>query len=85
MNYIKKYFSVAIIIENRKVYPYIMKDVASKGRYMDYCIRILIKNINNQLILIKKINHYIIPPKSTFYFTPIAPNAFVFQLEFGYI
>lgn len=58
MNYIKKYFSVAIIIENRKVYPYIMKDVASKGRYMDYCIRILIKNIINQLILDKKINPY---------------------------
>lgn len=56
INYIKKYYNVALIIDNRNVYDYIINNKASKGRYTDYCIRRLIKEIIQDLIKKKKIN-----------------------------
>jgi len=56
MNYISKYYTVALVIENDKVYDYIMDNKASRGRYIDYALRLLIKNIVKELIKIGKIN-----------------------------
>lgn len=54
--YLKKYFTFAIIIDNNKVYPTIMQNRKSKGRYLDYAIKILIKNVIKELIKEKIIN-----------------------------
>ena len=58
MNYIKKYYKVALIIDNSKVYNYIIDNKPSKGRYIDYTIRRLIKSTIEELIKSKKINPY---------------------------
>ncbi len=58
INYIKKYFVIACIIENKKIYPYIINDKASKGRYTDYAIRRFIKEVITNLIEKKKMNPY---------------------------
>lgn len=50
MNYIKKYFVVALVIENDKVYEHIKENKAAKGRFIDYSIRRLIKDIIKSLI-----------------------------------
>ena len=50
MNYIKKYFVVALVIENDKVYDHIKENKAAKGRFIDYSIRRLIKDIIKSLI-----------------------------------
>ncbi len=56
LDYLEKYFTFAIIIDNNKVYPNIMKNSKSKGRYLDYAIKILIKNVIKELINKKIIN-----------------------------
>lgn len=56
MNYIKKYFVISVIICNFQVYSYVMKDKASKGRYLDYCLRRLIKNVIKEAIKKEKLD-----------------------------
>ena len=58
MNYIKNYFGVGLIIENKKVYEEILQSKASKGRFTDYAIRRLIKEILKSLIKEGKIDPY---------------------------
>ena len=50
MNYIKKYYVVALIIKNDKVYDHIKDNKAAKGRFVDYCLRRMIKEIIKSLI-----------------------------------
>ncbi len=50
MNYIKKYFVVALIIQNDEVYNHIKKNKAAKGRFVDYSIRRMIKEVIKALI-----------------------------------
>ena len=45
MNYLKKYYTIALIIKNDIVYDYIKKDKSAKGRFLDYSIRRMIKEI----------------------------------------
>ena len=50
MNYIKKYFVVGLIINNQNVYDHIIENKAAKGRFIDYSLRRMIKEIiNNQI------------------------------------
>jgi len=56
MNYIKKYYVISLIVENNKVYDYIIKNKASKGRYIDFTLRVLIKKAIEELIKIGKID-----------------------------
>ena len=56
MNYIKKYYTIGCIIENHQIFDYIMNETASKGRYLDYALRRLIKSVIKDLIKNKKIN-----------------------------
>lgn len=57
MNYMKRYFVVTSIIKNSCVYNHIMNNKASKGRYIDFTLKILIKEI-----VVKAINLKIIDP-----------------------
>ena len=43
MNYIKKYYVVALVIKNDEVYNHIKDNKAAKGRFIDYSIRRMIK------------------------------------------
>ena len=54
MNYIKKYYVVALVIKNDNVCKYIKENKAAKGRFIDYSIRRMIKEIVEKLI--KKAN-----------------------------
>ncbi len=56
LNYIKKYYTIGCIIKNENVYDYIIKEAASKGRFLDYSIRRLIKSVIINLINKKIIN-----------------------------
>lgn len=56
MNYISKYYTIALVINNTKVYNHIISNKASKGRYIDYTIRRLIKSTIEELIKDKKID-----------------------------
>lgn len=56
MNYIKKYSTACCIINNDKIYGSIKENRASKGRYLDYAIKLLIKEIIKELIDEKRIN-----------------------------
>lgn len=56
MNYIKKYFAIATVIDNNRVYHHIINNTASKGRYVDYCIRRLVKDTIKKLIETKQID-----------------------------
>ncbi len=58
MNYIKKYYTVAVIIFNEKIYDYILENKPSKGRFIDYTLRRLIKEIIKYLININLIDPY---------------------------
>lgn len=58
MNYINKYYTIALIIDNTRVYDHIINNKASKGRYIDYTIRRLIKSTIEELIKDKKIDPY---------------------------
>ena len=50
MNYIKKYYVVALVIKNDSVYDHIKDSKAAKGRFTDYAIRRMIKEIIKTLI-----------------------------------
>ena len=56
MNYIKKYFVISLIIQNDKVYDYVIKNKASLGRYIDFTLRVLIKRTIEELIKKGKID-----------------------------
>lgn len=56
MNYIKQYFVISLVIQNDKVYDYVVKNKASKGRYIDFTLRVLIKRTIEELIRLKKID-----------------------------
>ena len=56
MNYISKYYTIALVINNTEVYDHIISNKASKGRYIDYTIRRLIKSTIEELIKDKKID-----------------------------
>lgn len=56
MNYLKNYYKIALVIDNSKVYNSIIANKSSKGRYIDYTIRRLIKSTIEKLIIDKKID-----------------------------
>ncbi len=56
INYLKKYYTVAFIIKNKSVFSNIMKDKASRGRYLDYVLRVSIKGMIKTLIQVGKID-----------------------------
>lgn len=56
LNLIKKHYCSVAIVDNNRVYDSIVKDKASKGRYKDYVIRRLVKEIIKQLISKSEIN-----------------------------
>ena len=56
MNYIKKYSMFCCIINNSRVKDYIMESKSSKGRYLDYAQKMLVKKIFLDLIREGKIN-----------------------------
>lgn len=56
MNFINNFFVISLVIENDKVYDYVIKNKASKGRYIDFTLRVLIKRTIEELIRIGKIN-----------------------------
>ena len=58
MNYLKKYYIVGLIIKNYEVYNHIIDNKAAKGRFIDYSLRRLIKDIINNLIKEYKIDPY---------------------------
>lgn len=59
MNYIKKYYILCCIINNNKVYPNIKEDTASRGRFLDFSLKLLVKQTIKGLIKEKKINPYL--------------------------
>lgn len=58
INYLKKYILMSCTIENNKIYKNILNDAKSKGRFMDYAIKMMIKEAIKNLIKEKKINPY---------------------------
>lgn len=58
MNYLKKYFVVALVIRNDKVYDHIVQNKAARGRFTDYSLRRMIKEIIRTLIRNKSIDPY---------------------------
>lgn len=56
MNYIKKYSILCCIINNDKVYPNIKENTASRGRFLDYSLKLLIKQTIKGLIKEDRIN-----------------------------
>ena len=56
MNYIKKFYVIALVIKNDNVYEHIKNNKASKGRYTDYAIRRLIKETISTLVKSKGLN-----------------------------
>ena len=58
INYIKKYFITACIIQNNDLYDYVIDTVSSKGRYNDYALRRTIKGVVYMLVHHHKIDPY---------------------------
>ena len=56
MNYIKRYSILCCIINNIKVYDSIKENTASRGRFLDYAVKMLIKETVKGLIKEKRIN-----------------------------
>ena len=56
LNYIKNYSTVCCVINNEKVYSNIKEDRASRGRFLDYALKRLIKTIVKEMIKENKIN-----------------------------
>ena len=56
MNYIKKYYVIALVIKNENVYEHIKESKAARGRFVDYSIRRMIKEIIKSLIKCKSID-----------------------------
>ena len=50
MNYIKKYSVLCCIINNDMIYPNIKQDKASRGRYLDFALKLLVKQTIKGLI-----------------------------------
>lgn len=50
MNYVKRYSILCCVINNDKVYSNIKKDTASRGRFLDYAMKLLIKQTFKGLI-----------------------------------
>lgn len=60
MNYLKKYYVVGLIVDNNCVYDHIKSDKAAKGRFIDYALRRMMKEIIKEFIK----NNIIDPHKS---------------------
>lgn len=56
MNYIKKYSILCCVINNDKVYPNIKSNTASRGRFLDYSLKLLIKHTIKNLLKETRIN-----------------------------
>lgn len=56
MNYIKKYSILCCVINNDRVYDRIKTDAASRGRYLDFALKLLIKATIKGLIKDTKID-----------------------------
>ena len=56
MNYIKKYYVIALVVKNDDVYEHIKNKKAAKGRFTDYAIRRLIKETISSLVKSKGLN-----------------------------
>ena len=56
MNYLKKHFIVALVIQNDKVYDHIIESKSAKGRFTDYALRRMIKETIRTLIKSKTID-----------------------------
>jgi len=56
MNYLKKYFVVALVIKNNYVYEHIIESKSAKGRFVDYSLRRMIKEIIKILIKCKSLD-----------------------------
>ena len=56
MNYIKHYSILCCIINNDKVYSNIKTDAASRGRFLDFSLKLLVKNTIKGLIKQSKID-----------------------------
>lgn len=56
MNYVKKYSILCCVINNDKVYKTIKEDTASRGRFLDFALKLLIKNTIKALIKEQKID-----------------------------
>ncbi len=56
INYVKKYSILCCIINNEKIYPNIKDDTASRGRFLDYALKLLVKQTIKGLIKEKTIN-----------------------------
>lgn len=50
MNYIKKYYVVALVIKNDDIYEHLKQSKAARGRFVDYAIRRMIKEMIKSLI-----------------------------------
>ncbi len=58
INLINNYLTFAVIIDNNKIYKSILKNPKSKGRYLDYAIKMIVKKIIKELINDNIINPY---------------------------
>lgn len=58
MNYVKKHFIVALVVQNDKVYSHIKNNKSAKGRFTDYTLRRMIKGFVYDLIRNNKIDAY---------------------------
>ncbi len=58
LKYINHYQTFSCIVFNKDIYSSILNTPKAKGRYLDYVIKILIKNIIKELIQKKIINPY---------------------------
>lgn len=56
MNYLNRYYTIALVIKNYNVYDYIKQSKSAKGRFIDYSLRRLIKEIIKTLIKEEKID-----------------------------
>lgn len=56
MNYLNRYYTIALVVENDNVYDYIKQSKSAKGRFIDYSLRRLIKEIIKTLIKEEKID-----------------------------
>lgn len=59
INYIKKYSTLCCIIDNDNVYSNIKCDTASRGRFLDYSLKLLIKHTLKGLIKEDRLNPYL--------------------------
>ena len=56
MNYLKKYFIIGLVISNKNVYTHILENKAAKGRFLDYSLRKMIKEVIKNQISINNID-----------------------------